>query len=348
MKQRQYFIDWIRVIAIGLLLIYHTAICFQPWGGFVGFITHHEPWTSLWIPMTMLNVWRIPIVFFISGMGYYLAIQNRTAKELLIERLLRIGVPLLFGSLAIVPIHWWLLQSYYQREIAYLPGMGHLWFLGNILLYVVMLSPLIFFFKKRSQNSMILFIKQLFGTPISLFLMGLVFVTESLLIQPVIYELYAFTLHGLVLGLLAFLLGMLMMAGGAPFWKMLMKWKWIFLISALLLFTSRTLHAPIQAAHYLLAIESNCWVFTVLAFACRYLNHNSRLLTYLKDAAYPVYIIHMVWLYAGASFIFHMHTDATIKFILLVCFTCSGSMVTYELLIKRTTFLRLLFGLKTK
>ena len=101
---RRYDIDWVRVIAIGLLLLYHVAIAFQSWGVMIGFIATKKPWASLWIPMTMLNVWRIPLLFFVSGMGVYFAIQNRNWKQLLQERASRILLPLVFGMLAIVPI----------------------------------------------------------------------------------------------------------------------------------------------------------------------------------------------------------------------------------------------------
>ena len=37
-SERRYDIDWLRVIAIGLLLVYHIGIGFQPWGVFIGFI----------------------------------------------------------------------------------------------------------------------------------------------------------------------------------------------------------------------------------------------------------------------------------------------------------------------
>ncbi len=83
---RRYFIDWIRVIAIGLLLVYHVAIGFQPWGMMIGFITNQKSWASLWIPMAMLNVWRIPLLFYVSGMGVNFAIQNRNWKQLIMER----------------------------------------------------------------------------------------------------------------------------------------------------------------------------------------------------------------------------------------------------------------------
>src|SRR3989337_1686885 len=96
-SSRRYDIDWLRVIAIGLLLIYHIAIAFQPWGVMIGFIVNKKPWQSLWIPMTMLNVWRIPLLFFVSGMGVYFAIQNRNFKQLLLERAGRILVPFVFG-----------------------------------------------------------------------------------------------------------------------------------------------------------------------------------------------------------------------------------------------------------
>ena len=51
-ENRRYDIDWLRVIAIGLLLIYHIAIAFQPWGVFIGFIQSDKSLEALWIPMS--------------------------------------------------------------------------------------------------------------------------------------------------------------------------------------------------------------------------------------------------------------------------------------------------------
>jgi glucans biosynthesis protein C len=348
MLTRRYDIDWIRVIAICLLLIYHTAIGFQPWGGFIGFITNNGSWESLWIPMTMLNIWRIPILFYVSGMGLYIAIQNRNWKQLFKERLLRIGIPLLFGSLAIVPLHWFLLQQYYKREITYMPGMGHLWFLGNILLYIAVLSPFFFYFKHKHQRSIVIFIRKLFSTPFGLLLVVILFITEALLMQPGIYEMYAFTLHGLLLGMLAFLSGFLFMAAGEPFWKMLLKWKWVFLLMAAALFIVRTMRAPAQAPLCFLAAESNSWIFSVLAFAFQYLNKGSRLLACLKEAAYPVYIVHMAFLFLGAWLLFPLKIGVITKFMLLFSFTITASLCFYGFVIRRKNILKPLFGLKKK
>ena len=64
--ERRHDIDWLRVITIGLLLIYHVAIVFQPWGVLIGFIQSNKELSWLWVVMSMLNVWRIPLLFFVS------------------------------------------------------------------------------------------------------------------------------------------------------------------------------------------------------------------------------------------------------------------------------------------
>src|SRR5690606_31785649 len=120
-----------------LLLLYHVAIGFQRWGIMIGFITTRESWDSLWIPMTMLNIWRIPLLFFVSGMGVYFAIQRRNWKQLLKERAARILIPFLFGAALIFPVSALIWQYYYNLQLDYNPHPGHLWFLGNIFVYVV-------------------------------------------------------------------------------------------------------------------------------------------------------------------------------------------------------------------
>ena len=104
MNNRRYDIDWLRVIAIALLLIYHIALVFQPWGVYIGFIQSAETSEAIWIPMALLNVWRIPLLFFVSGMGVCFALRRRDWKQLLLDRARRILLPLIFGSFFIVCI----------------------------------------------------------------------------------------------------------------------------------------------------------------------------------------------------------------------------------------------------
>lgn len=344
---RRYDIDWIRVIAIGLLLIYHVAIGFQSWGIMIGFIANSKSWESLWIPMAMLNVWRIPLLFFVSGMGVYYAIQNRNWKQLLQERALRILVPFVFGVFVIFPISSYLWQRYYNFGENYAPNPGHLWFLGNIFVYVILFTPVFMYLKANEDGRIAQAIKKVFNNPLGLVIVVAAFVAEVLLVKPIPYEMYALTWHGFFLGLLAFFFGYCFVFSGTAFWNMILKARWLFVFAAIGLFTMRMLYFKQLAPTYLLVIESNAWILSVFAFGYRYLNHPGKALNYLSQAAYPIYILHMIFLYLGSMLIFPLDINVHVQFVLVLTFTAAGCFGTYEL-IRRINFIRPLFGLKLK
>lgn len=343
--ERRHDIDWLRVIAIGLLLIYHIAVIFQPWALFIGFIRSDEPMESLWKPMTMLNVWRIPFLFYVSGMGVYFAIQKRDWKQLLLERSKRILLPFLFGIVAIAPLHLFVFQKHYNMPLSYYAHSGHLWFLGNIFAYVLILLPLFVYLKKKDGK----FRKGLawwMSRPVGPLSISLFFVAEVLIVKPQLFELYAQTWHGFVLGLLAFLFGFLFMYSGKQFWQTMLKWKWLYLGLGAAFYTIRLGVFEIQTPVYVMAVESNCWIFAVFGFGHQYLNQPGKTLSYLSQAAYPVYIIHMFALYAGALFILPLDIPVQLKFIAIIVFTTAVCYLIYEFIIRRIGFLRPLFGLK--
>ena len=345
---RRYDIDWLRVIAIGLLLLYHTAIGFQRWGIMIGFITNAEPWESLWIPMTILNVWRIPLLFFVSGMGVYFAIQNRNWKQLLKERAARIFIPFVFGIFVIVPIHMYLRQFYYRQQLSYYPDRAHLWFLGNIFVYVIILSPVFFYLKKNETGKFVSRIKKIFSHPLGLLLVIAAFMAEVLLVDPNPYELYAMTWHGFFLGLLAFLFGFLFVLSGANFRNMMLKWRWLFLAVAVSLYSYRLLQVQMSVPDLLLSIESNFWIFSIFAFGYKYLNRPGKSLSYLSQAAYPIYIIHMIFLFLASLLIFPLNIEVHLKFILVLTGTFVGSFIFYEFIIRRINIIRPLFGVENE
>jgi len=335
------------VIAIGLLLLYHVAIGFQSWGIMLKFITDDKPWESLWIPMAMLNVWRIPLLFFVSGMGVYFAIQNRNWKQLLTERTRRIFIPFVFGVFAIVPISTYSWQYYYHQELKYDFNPGHLWFLGNIFVYVIILSPVFFYLKKNEEGRIVAWIKKLFSNPLGLLVVITAFIIEVLLVDPVLYELYAMTWHGFFLGLLAFLFGFLFVLSGSSFWNMILKWRWLLFAAAVSLYAWRLMQPQMRVPNLQLTIESNFWILTVFAFGYKYLNRPGKTLSYLSQAAYPIYIVHMIFLYLASLVIFPLDIEVHLKFMLVFLFTVAGCFAFYEFIIRRVNIIRPMFGLKS-
>jgi peptidoglycan/LPS O-acetylase OafA/YrhL len=343
---RRHDIDWLRVIAIGLLLIYHVAIVFQPWGAMIGFIQNDQSLLGLWKGMALLNIWRIPLLFFISGMGIYFAMHRRNLKDLLIERTSRILIPFLFGMPTIVPVHIYIWQKYYNQDIEYMVTRGHLWFLLNIFIYVVVLSPLFYYLKKNESSRIAQNIKKLFQSPAGLFIIIAFFITEALILNPDIYELYAMTDHGFILGFISFFFGYLIAYSGESFLNFITRWKWITLSCAAVLYFIRIRIFELEAPNYLRAVEACLWIFSAFGFAGKYLNRPGNILTYLSKAAYPVYIVHMFFIYLGAVIILPLGLSSPVKFVILLVFTFTGSLISFEVFIKRVFFLRPLFGLK--
>lgn len=344
--ERRYDIDWLRVIAIGLLILYHIGFVFLPWGVFIGFIQNDTPLEFLWKPMSMLNIWRIPLLFFVSGMGVCFAIRKRTWKQLILERTRRILLPFLFGILCIVPLHLFVWQKYYKQDIVYSIQPSHLWFLANIFIYVLVLSPLFFYLKKNENGDFARWLRSLFRSPLGLLFITGAFVVEALLLRPESYETYSMTLHGFLLGLLAFLFGFIVVYTGEVFWQTAKRWKWVLLLLAVALFAVRLMKFDLLAPNYLKAIESNMWIFAVFGFGYTYLDKQSKILSYLSKAAYPVYILHMIFLYLGSWLLVPLQLPVYLKLLLLVIITFTGSYIFYELLIRKVRILRPLFGLK--
>lgn len=347
--KRRHDIDWLRVIAIGLLLIYHIAIIFQPWAMFIGFIRSDEMMESLWKLMTMLNIWRIPLLFYVSGMGVCFAIRNRNWKELLFERSKRILLPFVFGMIAIVPLHFLVFQEYYNLPLGYYAHPAHLWFLGNIFVYVLVLIPVFYYLKnieERSRFTKVL--SSLVSNPAGPLSLSVFFILETIIIKPQIFEMYAQTWHGFFLGLLAFFFGFLFVYSGNAFWHTVLRWRWLYIGMAIALYIIRLTVFELKSPGYLMAFESNCWIYGVFGFGYKYLNKPGATLSYLSQAAYPIYIIHMFVLYAGAAIILPLGIPVGLKFIGIIVFTGSGCYMIYEFIIRRIGFLRPLFGLKWK
>jgi len=348
-KIRRYDIDWLRVIAIAILLVFHIMIMFQSYARYIRFIQSPALLEILLIPLSLFSVMRIPLLFFVSGMGVAFSLQRRTWLQLLGERSVRILVPLLFGSFAIVPIHKFIYAKYYSEEFIYTPDAGHLWFLINILMYVLWFLAL-FYFHKQIQNWKALdFLRRLIEKhPLSIYLLAIPYMLQALTIPAdVPYSLYFDSRVGLLLGMVAFLLGYTFIALGETVWKAVAKIKYYCLGLAFVMFLNRFIILENNSPHIITSIESISWVFGIFGLGYAYLNKPSKLLSYLSQAAYPFYILHMIFLYLGAYIIFPLRINVWLSLLFIIVFTFVGCLISYEIL-KRIFFLRPLFGMKIK
>ncbi|MBQ0930639.1 hypothetical protein KAK07_15575 [Ideonella sp. 4Y16] len=156
---RLHFLDDLRLLALGALLLYHVGMAYVPWPWHVkGGVTSAAlaPW------MLALNPWRMSLLFAISGAVTSLTIAGAPPGWLR-ARMTRLGAPLLLGVLLIVPPQaWWQVREQFGYTGDFLDFMGlylrgyhgfcdaaghclvlptwnHLWFLPYLMVYTGLL-----------------------------------------------------------------------------------------------------------------------------------------------------------------------------------------------------------------
>ncbi len=99
---RRHDLDALRVIAFGLLILYHVGMVYvYDWGFHI-----KSPYQAEWLqwPMIVLNRWRMPLLFMISGMAIALWRPARAPLRFALTRTWRLLLPLAFGMLFVVSV----------------------------------------------------------------------------------------------------------------------------------------------------------------------------------------------------------------------------------------------------
>ncbi|MCV9385495.1 acyltransferase family protein [Reichenbachiella ulvae] len=367
---RRYDLDWLRVIVFGLLIFYHIGMLFVPWGFH---IKNNVTYQWFVYPMAFLNQWRLPILFVISGMGTYYALSKRSGAQFGWERIKRLGLPLVFGMLVIVPP-----QVYVERLVngqidlsyfTYWPSQAfigvypegnlswhHLWFLPYLLVFSLILIPLFLIIRKHQDAAFIQWLNAIVSRPWSLYS----FIIPLYLVEAFVEPFFPVT-HALIddwfnftFSLLFFLYGYLLIAVKDQFWQTVESNRKRLLLCAVLGFVAwlglkisfedSTLIHFTEA--FLKVFNLWSWILTCFGWAAHYLNRSSSMLKYCNEAVYPFYILHQTVMMVVAYFVIDWEMNLFVKFTVLLIGTFGGSWVIYELLIRRWRWVRPFFGLK--
>jgi surface polysaccharide O-acyltransferase-like enzyme len=375
---RRYDLDWVRIGAFMLLILYHVGMYYVTWDWQV-----KSPHASNDIePLMMLtSPWRLSLLFLVSGVatGYLLA-RHRTG-HFLGERSIRLLIPLAFGMLVIVPP-----QSYLEvvEKVGYagnfaefwrlyitgfhgfcrgsdclaMPTWNHLWFVAylwvyTLLLYlVVRLAPPVIPWLRRFAE------RRLSGVGILLWPVAYLCAIRFGLAPrfPATHALVGdWYNHAMYFGV--FLLGFSLAGVGAA-WATLARARWVTLGLAVLgwAFLSAYMGAysdnpaipplalkliwrTIYGAEQWLAIAA------VVGFAHRHLTHDNAARRYLTTAIFPVYILHQTVIVVMAHALKPSHLYPPVEGVLLVLATVAICFLGYEA-IRRVRLLRPLFGLE--
>lgn len=385
LAQRRYDLDWLRVIAILLVLFYHTGMIYVSWDFHIKSAEHSRPMEEV---MRWLHRWRMPLLFFISGGGSFFALRKRTFGSYAGERVRRLFIPLVFGMFVIVPpqiyIEWLFRGRFSGSYVEFYPnvfgfepyhdgGKGgafswhHLWFICYLFFYSLLSIPVFRWLKSAGGQRFTDWVGRLIANPGRTRpggAMGLVLViiVSQVLLKPYFPE----ETHGLVndwayfvKNLLLFWFGYLLISR-RDFWQILTDQRRIFLVGTLvctaLLYGSRAVWGEeiIDNTGWLDVVynlNSDCltWfsVLMTIGYGYRYLNVNKPILKHLNEAIYPFYILHQTVILLIGYYVLTRTNLGVYDGFLAVSFASLAVCVTiYVVLIRPFRLTRLLFGMK--
>jgi peptidoglycan/LPS O-acetylase OafA/YrhL len=371
---RRYDLDWLRVIAFGLLIFYHIGMFYVTWDYHVKSVyagPASEP------AMLIVNPWRLALLFFISGVAIRFASDKAASNwSFFRSRLYRLGLPILMGMIVVVAP-----QSYFELrqdgviESGYLafwgnylkleqiypmitPTWNHLWYVVYLLVYILLIAPFLLLMKRVAEGPAARALDRIAGGPVRLLLLIIVpFVIYELILTP-----HFPTTHDLVNDwanhahrFTIFLLGYFA-AKHMRFWDSARRA--LPLAAALVVvigggrFYLRAYHGDFYNSLFdgpvmTVALTLYAWAFIVMLFglAQRFLNRPSKALTYFTGAVFCYYILHQTIIVSAGYYLTQMQLGAWPEFLILTAITIAGCAGGYELL-RRVPGVRLWFGIR--
>jgi glucan biosynthesis protein C len=371
-NNRLYFIDWLRVLAFGLLIVFHCAMPFVEFGWEIKNKEHSIGLSRL---IWWLHQWRLPLLFFIAGVGSYFSLSKRSAFSFLGERFVRLFIPLWFAILFTTPLQVYfektqrglINMSYWQfypsvwSFVPYPQGTltwSHLWFVAYLFVFTVLLWPLFLFLKWKVIHQAKQKLDRFFKSPILVFSLAAILVyyyfalyirwpEQGSLVDDWFLFLFSMTL---------FLFGYLL-ASFPSFWHTCENYRWYFLAMAALCigwlykdywWGLKFPKAQEEVYEYGILNAIHIWtlILAILGFARKHLNYSNAFLTYASPAVYPFYILHQTLIVGFGFYVVQWPIPIWLKLLILIVTCVGGVIALYHFIIKNFLLTRILFGLK--
>lgn len=369
-------LDWLRLIAIVILLFYHTGMWFTTWGWHV---KNDELSRTFEYWMVWLHPWRMPLLLFISGAGTYMALGKRSPKQFAGERFRKLFIPLLFGMFVVVPpqIYFEYINKYedywdfYKTVFYFQPYPGgsfswhHLWFVLYLLVYSLALLPFLTFIRSgkaaKFKERALRWLSKPWG---ALLIPGtFIFLTQGILRPFFPDELHNMTDLAFIVFYGCFFFFGVVFYSDQELWRSIERNRSTSLLAALLIlipfygvfmhwhkfivlpFGERTLELIFDISSIYLSWFT---LIAVIGFGQRYLNKPHPILKYTNEGLYPFYILHqtvIIWL---GWYICKLDWSVAAKFWSISLLTLLFCVAFFFLIIRPFNIMRLFFGVKAR
>ncbi|HVV55796.1 MAG TPA: acyltransferase family protein [Mucilaginibacter sp.] len=378
--QRQAYLDWLRIMSIMGVLFFHSAM---PYASEMDWHIKNAQTSNLFMESNMfLHLFRMPLLFFISGTVSYYMMQRRSSLGFIGLRFRRLFIPLLVGMFFIVPpqiymerlVHgykgsFW---QWYPSVFNFVPypkgsfSWHHLWFIAYLFLYDIIFAPVFAWLVSpksayfREKLAVLARGKRVFLLALPAIL-WFTWLSNRLpetndLVHDGCYFVYwlLFVLVGFICILQPKLMESLdrnrhfsLTIGFVTLmiWEY-MRWNKIEPGYANWHFQNALFYDAFRALRPVIGWG---WVLALVGYGKHYLDHKHRILNYLNQAVYPFYILHQTVIVLIVYYIVQVQNESILsKYIYTVGITFFVSVLIYHLLIRPYDVMRFLFGMKPK
>jgi surface polysaccharide O-acyltransferase-like enzyme len=99
-KQRCYYIDWLRVLAIFAVFLFHCARFFDQCDWHI----KNGSASILFSVLTgFIHQWAMPLFFLLSGAATWFVLDKKSSRHYMLGRFKRLIIPFIFGVILFIP-----------------------------------------------------------------------------------------------------------------------------------------------------------------------------------------------------------------------------------------------------
>jgi glucans biosynthesis protein C len=379
-SQRQTYLDWLRILSILGVLFFHSAMPYVAQNNW--HIKNHETSNLMMESNYFLHLFRMPLLFFISGTVSYYMMQRRSTLSFIGLRFRRLLIPLVVGMFIIVPPQIYMERlahgykgsflEWYPSVFNFVPypkgsfSWHHLWFIAYLFIYDLIFAPVFAWlispksdvFKEKlaylAKGKLVYLL--MLPSIIWFTLMADKLPETNDLVHDGCYFVYwlFFLLAGFIFILQPKLMDSLernrRFALTIGFLSLMivdcMRWNKVEPGYVNWPFHGQVFDYLFKALSPIIAWG---WVLALVGYGKHYLNRTHKVLNYLNQAVYPFYILHQTVIVLVAYYIVQTENESILsKYIYTVGITFFVSVLVYHLFIRPYALTRFLFGMKPK
>ena len=372
---RVYYLDWLRVLAILTIFIFHSGRFFdlEDWH-----VKNPTTYFGMNVWTYFLAAWIMPLVFVISGASIFYALGKGGAGKFIKDRALRLLVPLLVGDCTHIALQvyveyrfsgrfggsfWAFLPHYFDGLRDFGGNFAwtglHLWYLLVLFVFSLVLLPLFLWLKGGSGRHLLDGLAGFLAKPGAVYLLAL----PGTLLVPYLNPDGFLTSRdwggwGLPVYIPLFLAGFLFVSHEGLQVR-IRRQRWFSLAAGIVIFIillavaitqgDLVFRTPAYTLFWVLfSLFSWCFVLAILGFGMQHLTFNAPFLSYANEAVLPFYIMHQTVIVCVGYFVVRQAIPDLLKFVIIAVSSFAIIAALYEPLIRRINVLRFAFGMKER